>query len=218
MKNIYIKETDAIDYVTDYLNKAKCECSDIQGAKYHHNTKYHYTSSIIENGILHLRELKNIGIKDYSEEFLTIMDDSLSHINGADGISLSIPNLPDLSRNEEEYDPFSSCKVDILIDGSIKAFRNSTNYGNEFICFDIIEPVNFKTIDIRLLKYISEVLKNGRLNRNEIEIIIKKFNSLINISKSINNQNLNIPIREMSFDEFEIDKNKLINGPKLILK
>ena len=142
-----------------------------------------------------------------------VMDDIESHINGKTGISLSIVGLTDLYRDEEEYDPYDSSLVDLLVSSDIKAARNSCHYGNEFVSKKIITPNNIKSVDIRLLQYIeSDRYKS-------IDDIISKYNSLRKIALSIIKRNLDIKFREMSDgngDIFDIDR--LSNIPKIKIK
>ena len=56
-------------------------------------------------------------------------------------------------------------------------------------------------------------------NESSAESILKKYNHLKNIALEIKKQNLDIPLREMSENSiFELDLNKLVNQPKLVLK
>lgn len=206
----YIEEKYIYEYIIDRLNKLKDKDIIIEDARYHHNTNYENMPSIIKNGILSMQSISDLKIKNYSDEILKIMDDTSSHINGKNGISLSVVGLTDLYRDELEYDPFDSDKIDLLITNEIKASRNSTHYGNEFISHNDIAPNMIKSIDIRLLKYIE--------NSKNISDIIKKYNCLKEIALSLKKSELNIPIREMSLDNMSLDINKLVNEPTLKLK
>ena len=84
-------------------------------------------------------------------------------MNGIDNVSLSVAGLQDLYKGEEEYDSSSVDKLDIIVDSSIKAFRNSTHYGNEFLSRGDIHPKYIKSIDVRIEEYLK---KNKFLFKN----------------------------------------------------
>lgn len=219
MKEIVVSKKYCLEYIMDKLNDFMVGYNKvIEDAKYHHNTKYHRTSSIIEYGLLDLNAINSFGIKHYSDETLQLMSDTSSHINGSDGISLSIPGMGDLSNKEDEYDPFNEKQVDILIDSSIKAYRNSTNYGNEFISFQNISRDKFKAIDIRLLKLIKVSILSKKVDDEFIQNIVRKYNSLRNIAIYMQYYNLDIPLREMSKEESIIDIVALGSSEELKLR
>ena len=213
MNEVLLEEKYVLEYIRYTLNDIMIGTSDVTDAKYHHNTQYLLTKSIIKHGILSLEELNKLGIRNYTNDTLKVMDDIESHINGKTGISLSIVGLTDLYRDEEEYDPFDSSLVDLLVSSDINAARNSCHYGNEFISKRIITPNNIKSVDIRLLQYI----ESDRYQ--SIDDIISKYNSLRKIALSIIKRNLDIKFREMSDgkgDIFDIDR--LSNIPKIKIK
>lgn len=214
MKNILLEEKEVLDYIKEMLNSFKMNKTDIEEDLFHHNTKYQYGISVLKNGILSLNDLNRLGINDYSNELLELMSDSESHVNGTNGISLSKVGLTDLYRDEDEYNPFSNTMLDILIDKNIKAPRNTIHYGNEFICENIIELDKFKSIDIRLLKYIENTESINSLQ--DIKEIMNDYNDLIVISSLM--KNMKLPLREMSNEAFDIDINKLSNTEKIIIK
>ena len=213
MNEVLLEEKYVLEYIRYTLNDIMIGTSDVTDAKYHHNTQYLLTKSIIKHGILSLEELNKLGIRNYTNDTLKVMDDIESHINGKTGISLSIVGLTDLYRDEEEYDPYDSSLVDLLVSSDIKAARNSCHYGNEFISKRIITPNNIKSVDIRLLQYI----ESDRYQ--SIDDIISEYNSLRKIALSIIKRNLDIKFREMSDgngDIFDIDR--LSNIPKIKIK
>lgn len=214
MKRIILEEKYILRYIKEVLNTLKMEPVIIESARYHHNSSYINAFSRIENGVLSLSELHRLNIIKRSNKFLEIMNDIESHVNGIDGISLAVVGLTDLYRDEEEYNPLNCNLVDFLISSDIKASRRSTHYGNEFIANKCISNKHIKSVDIRILKYLSKVD-----NIVMLEELIKKYNCLIRISNSLKKANLDIPIREMS-DESNISLNvdKLIEMPRLVLK
>jgi len=209
-----INEKDALEYIKKVINDAKKNPLDIEGAKYHHNSSYDNGPSILKNGILTLSDIYRLGIRKYSYRTINVMGDIESHVNGNDGISLSVVGLTDLYRDEFEYDPFQDSLIDFLISSDIKAYRKRTHYGNEYITNKCIEVDNIKSVDIRLLSYLNKINNNEKL-----EILIQKYNSLIEMAMRIRNYNLNIPIREMSDENNTLlSINKLYESPRLVLK
>ena len=182
---------------------------------YHHNVSYQNTPSVVQNGILSLREQNERGITNYPEETLRILDDTSSHINGIDGISLSVVGLDDIARNKDEYDPFNSSYVDILLSKEVKTMRNSKNYENEFIADRIIMPDKFRSVDIRILRFIQELLKKEDLSKEDINNLIDKYNSLRKIANELVLTGNLVPIREMSYDNILLDTYKLSNAPRI---
>ena len=209
-----INEKDALEYIKKVINDAKKNSIEIEGARYHHNSSYLNGLSILKNGILSLSELYRLGIIKMSYKTLNTMSDIDSHINGNDGISLSVVGLTDLYRDELEYNPFQDGLIDFLISSDIKAYRSSTHYGNEYIANKCIDTSMIKSVDIRLLSYLNKIDSDEK-----IDLLIQKYNSLIEMSNRIKNYGLNIPIREMS-DEKKISLNidKLYESPRLVLK
>ena len=154
MDNILLSETDVLEYVSDTLSDIKYNGREVFNAKYHHNTDYKDASSICKYGILTLEDLNRQGIRNDSDEFLKIMSDTESHVNGKNAVSLCVVGLKDLYPNEDEYNPFSPNLVDFLVTSDIKVSRSSIHYGNEFLSFHSIKKEELKSIDIRLLKLI----------------------------------------------------------------
>lgn len=216
MNEKIIKEKYALEYIRDILSTYSYALKNIDNAKYHHNAPYKDAHLIIKYGVLSMENINKFGIRSYSEDDLILMDDRESHVNGRNGVSLSIVGLTDLYRGEEEYDPFTTEMIDFLIDNSIRAFRSTIHYGNEFVSEGKITSDKIKSADIRLIKYIQDLLKKGRGN---IEDAVNKYNNLILMSKEIISSNKDIQIREMS-DGFNktIDTLKISEEPRLILK
>lgn len=218
MKNIILEEKYVLEYIKSIISDCSLKSYEIRDARYHHNTTYDDCKSVIENGILSLNELNNRGIKKFTKEQLRLMSDTDSHINGIDGISLSVVGLTDLYRDEDEYIPNNELMVDFIISSSIKACRYSMHYGNEFIAENHIDTTDIRALDIRILKLISrfeEDLYDGR----KLEDIIKKFNILSDITNSMKLCKSNIILRENSKNNNTmLDTNKLSMTPKILLK
>lgn len=216
MNEIYIDEKNVLEYIEDTLSSFKLGKYKINDAKYHHNTSYKDAPSIIENGILSLRDINDLRIRKYSKDRLEILSDITSHVNGNDGISLSVPYLDDLYEDEFEYDPFNMYNVDFLVSSDIKASRNSIHYGNEFISYERIFPEKLRSVDIRLLTYLNSI--KNKPNLDKIINLIHNFNSIKDIALALYDMNLYMPFREMSYSDSEMDVKKIANMPKLIVK
>lgn len=217
MDNILLSETDVLEYVSDTLSDIKYNGREVFNAKYHHNTDYKDASSICKYGILTLEDLNRQGIRNDSDEFLKIMSDTESHVNGKNAVSLCVVGLKDLYPNEDEYNPFSPNLVDFLVTSDIKVSRSSIHYGNEFLSFHSIKKEELKSIDIRLLKLIQT--KKMYIDYYMILSVLQKYNYLRKIAIEMQKQSINIPLREMSEKGiFELDIDKLSTQPKLVLK
>lgn len=216
MNEKIIREKYALEYIRDILSTYSYALKNVDNAKYHHNAPYKDAPLIIKYGVLSMENINKFGIRSYSEDDLILMDDRESHVNGRNGVSLSIVGLTDLYAGEEEYDPFTTEMIDFLIDNNIRAFRSTIHYGNEFVSEGKITSDKIKSADIRLIKYIQDLLKKGRGN---IEDAVNKYNNLILMSKEIVSSNKDIQIREMS-DGFNktIDTLKISEERRLILK
>lgn len=218
-KNVVLLEQKYIlEYIRYLLNDMRLGSISINDAKYHHNTAYEDASSICKNGILTMLDMKKIGIKDYSDEFLKTMSDIESHINGIDSVSLAVVGLTDLYPDEDEYNPFTPTEVDFLVTSNLRAGRSSIHYGNEFLSYKSIGIENLKSVDIRLLQLLDSLSKKES-DVETIKRVINKYNSLKNIALTMKSTHLDIPLREMSYqDDTMMDVDKLSTIPKLVLK
>ena len=215
MNEKIIREKYALEYIKDILSTYSYALKNVDDAKYHHNAPYKDARFIIKYGILSMEEINKLGIKSYSEEDLNLMDDIESHVNGKDGVSLSIVGLTDLYKDEEEYNPFMPNVVDFLIDNNIKAFRNTIHYGNEFVSEGKITSDKIKSADIRLVKYIDSLPKKDNI---DIIDVVNKYNNLILMSKEIVSSKKDIQIREMSEGvNRKIDVEKMSEMPRLLM-
>lgn len=221
METILLEEKYILEYIRDILNDSKIKLVSINDAKFHHNTSYEDASSVCKHGILSLADLNKLGIKNYSEDFLRIMNDTESHINGVNAISLSVVGLKDLYSHEEEYCPFSPDQVDFLISSGIKASRTSIHYGNEFLSYSKIGVEKLRSVDVRILLLIRlyENFNDNQLNNYNIQYIINRFNLLKDIAISIKESQLDISFREMSSqNNHSLDIDKISVIPKLMIK
>lgn len=214
VKKIYVQKENVLNYILELLNIYKGETIKLENARYHHNTDYKDGKNVVENGILTLQSLSDKGLMELSKEQLKIMDDTSSHINGINGVSLAVVGLKDLYRDEFEYDPFDDSKLDIIVDTSLHARRTSTNYGNEYIADGDIDVSYIRAIDIRLEECLNKIL-----NTEDEKIIIEmveRFNYLIEIASSLINSN--ILLREASFEQYKVlDKENIAKLNKITI-
>lgn len=217
MNEVIIKEKYILEYIRNMLYACSYAIKNIDdnAYQYHHNTAYEYAPSIIKYGILSIEELNSLGIRSYSKDYLKFIDDIESHVNGKDGISLSITGLTDLYKDEDEYDPCQSNIVDFLVDENIKTVRNTTHYGNEFISENKISNDRIISADIRIINYINNLSeKDGKA----IFSVINKYNQIIMMSKEILRHNRNMQMREMSEGvNRKIDVEKMSEMPRLLM-
>lgn len=216
MDSIFISKEDVCEYIKNSLKDSFVDVQRIKDAKYHHNTSYSYISSVIKNGILPIKDLNNLNIRNFNLDTLKVLDDITSHPNGINGISLSVLGLEDIYPGEYEYNPLNMKSVDILVTDNIKTSRNSTNYGNEFICYNPIEPTKFRSIDVRILKFLNYC--NSHYGDTNIEQLIYMYNSLQMIAASLNDMQLSIPLREMSYENNQcLNTDKISKSKKIVL-
>lgn len=217
MNEVIIKEKYILEYIRNMLYACSYAIKNIDGNvyQYHHNTAYEYAPSIIKYGILSIEELNSLGIRSYSKEYLKFIDDIESHVNGKDGISLSVTGLTDLYKDEDEFDPCQSNIVDFLVDENIKTVRNTTHYGNEFISENKISSDKIVSADIRIINYINNLSeKDGKA----IFSVINKYNQIIMMSKEILRHNRDMQMREMSEGvNRKIDVEKMSEMPRLLM-
>lgn len=205
-----MSKEELYEYVRDSFNKISIDPIDINSNDYwHHNTTYQNTPLVMQYGILSLKQLNAMKLKNLTEKEMIIMDDTSSHINGINGVSLS-KKVYDLSPKEAEYDPQSMESVDIMIDSSVVAMRDSTNYGNEYICYNPISPKTFKTIDIRLLKLLTSTYCHVSTKE-----MIQRYNFLRDIAIEIKRLRLPISLRDMSCEQINLNIDELTKIKKI---
>ena len=211
MDKILLEKKYVLEYIRDMLNTLKEDSKEVLNARYHHNASFENTISILKYGILSNIETNKLGLTNYSDEDLKIMNDITSHVNGNDSISLSVVGLKDLYPSEDEYNPYSTNYVDLIISNDIKVRRHSTRYGNEFLVQDKIGVDKIKSVDIRLLSLMEE-------KSCHIREIIKKYNYLKDIALIIKELNLDILLREMSNNNLKLNIDNVSKTPKILLK
>lgn len=218
MKKVILNEKDVIDYVVECLNVLKNGYCFMSDNLYHHNSSYDNAKSICENGILTVESLYSRKIGKYSDKSIDSLKKDDFHVNGIDSVSLSLIGLDDLYPDEFEYDPLNSYLVDFLISEDLNTNRSTINYGNEFLFYGDISIDKIHSLDIRLLKYIKQRSQKIGLSNSLVNDIIDKYNNLIDISLIIKKMNLNVSLREMSFEDNSlIDLDKLSSSKKIVL-
>lgn len=220
MSDIKLDRCDVVNYVKNTLDNSKTNFDEVTDAKYHHNTKYCDASSVIRLGILTMSELNKLKLRHDSPKSLKVMNDTLSQVNGLDGVSLAVTGLDDLYPDEDEFDPFLSDVVDFRIADTLspRPGRDSTKYGNEFIYRGIIKPEEFRAIDIRILEYIEQLENNvSNMGSRSIEELKNNYNNLLDMLKVLKDANLDVPVRE-TFGGFSIDKEKMSECPRIVIK
>lgn len=219
MKRVAIKKTEVLDFVEETITDTFLAFSDVKDYRFHHNAKYEDAVSILENGILSATEQKKLGI--ISEGILGLYDDTESHINGTESISLAVLGLTDLNPNELEYDPFSTKYIDFLISNGLTVRRASKNYGNEFLTDHSISSDKIRAIDIRIISYIAsiKVERDKRLRNVSINQLLINYHRLKEIAMVLKQRRMDIPIREMSLEEGKtLDVLKVAEMPVLKIK
>lgn len=218
MKKIIIEEKYVPEYVMDMLSDCKTgRKEEVKNAKFHHNTNYEKAANILRYGILPLRELNRLGLRHDSEEFLELMDDIESHINGIDGVSLFVTGLDDTDPDKLIFNSKSNSHVDFLVTSDIIAGRCGSNYDDEYICRRPITPDLLRAMDIRLLSYAKEVIQHSNNNKN-VNGLIERYNYLKEIALTLKETGLGIPFREVSDDNSVLDADKVSTMPTLTLK
>ena len=215
MSIIELDDEHLIEYIADMISTFRtAKILYVENAKYHHTTKYKDASSVCKYGILTLEDLNKRGIRNDSPEFIRRMDDIDSHINGADGISLAVVGLKDLTRDEFEYNPFEPTRVDFLVSSDVRARRVTSHYGNEFIHNGSIALEKLKSVDIRILELVLKSLEiNIKLPR---DVLIEIYNYLIEIAKELADNGYDIPLREMSEKNgYLLDISKISQSQKI---
>ncbi len=207
--------------IKEIIHDSKTKPREVTDVKYHHNRSYSSAPTVIRNGILSLSESTKKGITNFSEQDLQKYDRE-DHVNGITKISVASTDVDHskLYRGEMVYCPFHPCSIDILISGEVKAYRDTTNYYNEFLIDKMILPKSFRSVDIRILKIFSDktIYRDSDSTLVKIQKTIDKYNRLREIALALMESELDIPLREMSEENVTIDLDKMSKAPVLVLK
>ena len=199
-----INKQVAYEIIKSDLRICKCKTSELIDDTFHHNISLKNIPSALNHGILSRKmqsDILNLELTNKEKDYF--LDDY--HVNGLNCISLSSMNL-DFSENYKDqfvYDYSALGECDIIISSKVSAYRNSTNYFNEFLVEGKIPTKYFKSIDIRV--------KNIIKNDCSLERLIELKRLIKSISGQMLENNIDIPLREVSDEIIEIDKVKVIN-------
>lgn len=214
MRYIVLSKNEVKEILFDIIYSCRTKAEEVENAKYHHNRSYKNTPNALLYGILSISQLAKIeGKKLTREEKLKYNDDY--HVNGTDHVSLASVET-DSDPKEIVYNPFSPTLTDISISNSVKAYRNSKNYANEYLVNDGISPNLFRAVDIRILKNFLD--KNYASRNNTIQNVLEYYNCLRIIATTLVEQGLDIPLREMSAESLTLDPEKVMKQPIMVLK
>ena len=211
---IFLSEDKALSFIKNSL----LDCYENEfliSSKYHHNSPFSKVPSLLKHGILSKNEYLKLTGKSLSRKELILRSDEY-YANGLDYVSISATGGLEISKREKdeklEYTSSGDSNVDIIIDDEINAMRCSRNYYNELLVKDKINTADIISIDVRLL--------NRIINNKNIREIVNDFNMIPLIAKTILDENLNIQIREATYDDdiVSLNKRKLLKIPKIILK
>ena len=215
-KTILLEKKEILGYMKDVINDLIVSGTDITDYRFHHSTNYNNAVNVCKYGIINIKEQNRLGLRNDSKEYLEMMDDEYSHVNGIENVSLAVMGLTDLYKGEEEYNSYNPYLVDFLLSKDIVARRKALHYGNEFLC-NGVSVDKIKSVDIRLLQFLHKV--ELKTDDQELNKIINNFNSLIDIANEMYIQKLEIPLREMSESNiYDLDVDRLLEQPKLNIK
>lgn len=214
---VLLESKEVLEYIRDMLLSSRIKSIDPKEYYYHHNTSYKNTISVIKYGILSKERLAKLEKTVLTERERNLFGDIEAHVNGYDYVSLSVVNLTDLYRDEDEYDPFNSNFTDILISKNIETHRSSTHYGNEFLSPHKVDSSNFRSVDLRILKLISTYERDMLTNEMKIQNLINRYNYISEIAVALQNSEHEIILREMTKENVTLDIDKIASNPKLEL-
>ena len=202
------------EFVRDNVYSCRAAFTTVYNAKFHHNIDYKHVPSAVKHGILsYYHQKKIIENRELTPDELYRYSDDCP-VNGTSFISLSTLDIDMDSIYEDEwlYDYRTSNNADILVSSDIRAFRNATNYANEFLVDGIIPTGEFKAVDLRLLG--TECINQ----ENRIQKLINNYNCLRNIAMSLLENKIDIPLRERSIEDFDLDIERVKTLPELRVK
>lgn len=205
MKNlrvININKDDVYKVVCENIYSCMTTKIMLDDIKYHHNLKPKDVPNVLKYGLLSkINQVTLIEKRELTEKEIFLFSDE-DHVNGLNNISLS--NMQDdfdeMYRDEIIYNAYCTSNPDIIISKDVKAHRSAITYFNEWLAEDEI-PVNmFNCINIRIIKFIEELLlKNeNMLNDNSLKLVLDYYKYVREIAITMKQLNILIPFREVS--------------------
>lgn len=216
-----IEESNIEEFVRDMISSARIAPVIVENARYHHNTRYENAPFNIRNGLMSTNNLIKCGRISLPKETLWALENDEYSANGIDYISLSVVGLNDQYREDEwEYNPLKGSMPDILISSDIKTRRYWKNNFNEFLAEGIILPEKFRSVDTRLIKVCNneDKIRVWSSREERINELKEMYNQLSEIALAMKEIGLDIPLREMSYeDDVALDIDKVSKFPKIRL-
>ena len=211
----------AYKLIKENIYSCKGETRLVTDTKFHHETNIKNVPDVLKNGLLSKRESVKLEGRELTDKEKFIYSDDY-HVNGLDYISLSTveDDFSKMYEWENLYDPFNTIDADIVISKDVKACRNTTNYYNEFLVNRKISTELFRSIDLRILKILDFNFGDEDKNKieNKIKLMIEYYNYLKYIALALKDNNLDVPLREVSEELITLDIDKIIQLPQLRLK
>lgn len=224
MENLNIIEVEydkAYKIVKEKIYSCKTKYIEVIDSHYHHETVFEKVPGILKYGILSIDEWAKVHKVTLTEEEIERYN-GIHHVNGLYCVSLSSMNLDfsQLYRNEDYYDSFNFGQVDLVISKEVKAARNTINFFNEFLVSTKVPVDKINGIDLKVLEsYKKEIYpKTEDTKFNRTKKLLKNYNYLKYISRTLINNSLDIPIREVSEEKITLDPQKIIKLPSIKLR
>ena len=226
-KELLIEEKEVYEYVRDTLNSLKYGIVNIENSKdiFHHTSSYSNVITILKYGILSLSDLRKKDLISITDDEFKKLSNYDSHSNGVDGVSFAKVKEKDPYYENQDmfyYDPVNCLNhVDILYsinDRSNYRTGFDCNYYNEYVFTRSFPSDMIKSLDTRIMKLL--------INKpNKVHDVILYLNYLKEYVVFLQNNHLDIPIRDMSYEKSNdcvkgnlLDNNKIMNMPKVLIK
>ena len=214
---ICIDEDMLYEFIKLNLHSCRVSSRIIENSKYHHQTKIERIPNMLKNGILSKNKFSELKGRDLTDDEISIYSDDC-HVNGTDYVSVSSMDLDFSTMGKDEYywDPIDSLESGIVVSSDIRAFRVTKNYFNEFLVEGGIYPSSFSAIDTKVLKIYTNRFYRGE--ESKTDRMLRHYHTLKDIALSLKEDNLDIPLREVSDEVITLDIDKVIKLPSLKLK
>lgn len=214
---ICIDEDMLYEFIKLNLHSCRVSSRIIENSKYHHQTKIERIPNMLKNGILSKNKFSELEGRDLTDDEISIYSDDC-HVNGTDYVSVSSMDLDFSTMGKDEYywDPIDSLESGIVVSSDIRAFRVTKNYFNEFLVEGGIYPSSFSAIDTKVLKIYTNRFYRGE--ESKTDRMLRHYHTLKDIALSLKEDNLDIPLREVSDEVITLDIDKVIKLPSLKLK